>query len=143
METVRELLDKKGRKVWSIKPDAPVFEAIKLLDRHGIGALVVLDRQKLVGIVSERDYARKVILKDKSSKRTPVREIMTPDVLWVTPEWTVEDCLALMTEKRVRHLPVLEGDKLSGIVSIGDVARATIAKDDFLIGQLTNYISGG
>ena len=143
METVKELLGSKGRDVWSVKPESSVFEAIKVMDERGVGALVVLDGSKLVGVISERDYARKVILKGKSSKTTPVKEIMTRKVIYVTPDQTIEECMALMTAKRVRHLPVLDGKKLIGMISIGDVVRATISKKEFIIEQLAKYIHGG
>jgi CBS domain-containing protein len=144
MKTVKQLLEHKGHTVRSIAPDATVFEAIKAMDKHGVGALVVLKDGKLRGILSERDYARKVILKGKSSKKIPVSSIMTKKVFYVTPEHTVDQCMALMTAKRIRHLPVLTGKKkdLTGIVSIGDVVRATIHEKDFIIEQLGKYISG-
>jgi CBS domain-containing protein len=119
-----------------------MFQALKLMAKHGIGALVVMQGSKLAGVVSERDYARKVILKGKSSKTTPVRDIMTRDVVYVTPGQTVSDCMALMTVKHIRHLPVLDGKKLIGLISIGDVVRATISEKDFIIEQLTKYIHG-
>lgn len=143
MQTVRKLLDEKGRDIWSISPDATVLEAIGLMEAHGIGALLVLRDGKLVGIVSERDYARKVILKGKSSKDTPVRDIMTAKVVCVSTDRSIEECMAIMTGRRIRHLPVLDGQRLVGVVSIGDVVRATIAEKDFIIEKLTEYITGG
>ena len=144
MKTVKQMLEHKGHEVYSIAPDATVFEAIKQMNKHGIGALLVLKGQKLVGIITERDYARKVILKGKLSKKIPVSSIMTRKVLYVTPEHTVDECMALMTAKRIRHLPVLTAKKkeLTGLVSIGDVVSATIREKDFIIEQLGKYISG-
>jgi len=142
MRTAKELLDSKGHYVWSVKPNALVYEAIELMDKKGVGALLVLEGAKLVGMITERDYARKVILQGKSSKSTPVSEIMTRNVIYVTPEQTVEECMALMTQKHIRHLPVLDGEKLTGIISIGDVVRATLEEKEFLIEQMTKYISG-
>jgi CBS domain-containing protein len=142
MTTVGRLLDAKGHDAWSIAPDASVFDAIKMMADHGIGALLVMDGEKLVGIVSERDYARKVILQGRSSKDTPVRDIMTDKVFYVRPEQTVEDCMVLMTEKRIRHLPVLADGHLTGIISIGDVVKSVISEKDTLIRQLENYITG-
>src|SRR5512134_1756328 len=121
MKTVSQLLQTKGNEVWSIGPDALVIEALKLMAEKGIGALVVLDAGRVVGILSERDYARKVSLQGKSSKTTLVREIMTEKVVYVRPDQTVEDCMALMTNKRIRHLPVLDDNQLAGVISIGDV----------------------
>ena len=142
MKTVKDLLAVKGSQVWSIAPDATVFEALRLMAEKEIGALLVLEAGKLVGIISERDYARKVILKGKSSKDTPVKEIMTTKVLYVRPDQTIEECMALMTDKRVRHLPVLDGEQLVGIISIGDVVKALIDEKDFIIQQLEQYITG-
>ena len=118
---VKKLLDFKGRDVYSISPDATVYDALHLMAEKEIGALVVLEGEKMVGIVSERDYSRKVILKGKASKETLVREIMTSDVSYVSPDQKVEKCLSLMTKKRFRHMPVLEGGKVVGMLSIGDV----------------------
>lgn len=142
MNTVKEILDSKGRDVWSIDADASVFEAITRMAEKQIGALLVMDRGKLVGIVTERDYARKVILEGRSSKKTPVRQIMESNVLCVGPEQTVEESMALMTEKRVRHLPVLNGKNVDGIISIGDLVKAIIAEQKFIIEQLVHYITG-
>ena len=143
MITVRQLLQAKGRDVWSIAPDAWVFDALKLMAEKGIGALLVLEGETLVGILSERDYARKVILKDKSPMDTPVKEIMTQQVVTVSPEQSIQECMGLMTNKRVRHLPVLEDDRLAGIISIGDVVKAIISQQEFMIEQLERYIEGG
>jgi CBS domain-containing protein len=142
MMTVRQLLDRKGRDVWSIAPDSSVYDAIALMAAKGIGALLVMEGDELVGIMSERDYARKVILKGRSSKATPVGHIMTAKVLYVTPERTLEECMALMTEKRIRHLPVMENRRLVGICSVGDVIKAMISHQKFIIDQLENYIKG-
>lgn len=142
MKTVRQLLEAKGYDVWSIAPDAPVYDALKLMADKNVGALIVLDGEKLVGVISERDYARKVILKGKSARDTPVREIMTREVICVSPKRTVEECMALMTDKRIRHLPVLEEDRLIGVVSIGDVVKSVISEQEFIIEQLENYITG-
>lgn len=143
MATIRQLLESKGGDVWSVGSEASVFDAIGVMAEKGVGALVVLDGDKLVGIISERDYARKVVLKERASKQTPVREIMTKDVLYARPDHTVEECLSIMTEKRIRHLPVMDGDKLLGIVSIGDLVKSVIAEQKHVIEQLEHYISGG
>ncbi|NJN96046.1 MAG: CBS domain-containing protein [Anaerolineales bacterium] len=142
MKTVKQLLQTKGAAVWSIGPEAWVIDALKLLAEKEIGALVVVEAGQVVGILSERDYARKVSLQGKSSKTTRVGEIMTEKVVFVRPDQTVEDCMALMTSKRIRHLPVMDGDKLMGVISIGDVVKEVIAHQEFLIGQLENYITG-
>jgi CBS domain-containing protein len=142
MKTVANLLQGKGSDVLSVAPDVPVFQALGLMAERNVGALLVLEDQRLVGILSERDYARKVILKGKSSKEIPVREIMSSHVLYVRPRQTIEDCMALMTDKRVRHLPVLEEDRIVGVISIGDVVKAIIAEQEFMIEQLQNYITG-
>ncbi len=125
-----------------MSPDASVYEAMKIMADKGIGALVVLEDEKLVGMVTERDYARKVVLKERTSKETAVGDIMTKDVLYTRPEHTVEECLALMTEKRTRHLPVLDADKIIGIVSIGDLVKSVIDEQQHVIEQLAHYISG-
>jgi len=142
MKTVAQLLRTKGHQVLSVPPDIPVFEALEVMAEKNVGALLVLEGERLVGIFSERDYARKVILKGKASKETPVREIMSSHVLYIRPEQTIEDCMALMTDKRVRHLPVMEAEKLVGVISIGDVVKAVIAEQEFMIEQLQNYITG-
>ncbi len=139
---VKHLLKEKGKRFWSIAPDAMVYEALKLMAEKEVGALLVLNGEELVGILSERDYARKVILKGKSSLDTPVREIMTQRVRFVHPEQTVEECMALMTDKRIRHLPVLENDQVVGVISIGDLVKAVIEEKDFMLKQLENYITG-
>jgi len=142
MKIVKQILKEKGPQFWSVGPDTMIYDALKLMAEKEIGALLVLDGGKLVGIMSERDYARKVILKGKSSLETPVREIMTSKVFFVRPQQTVEDCMALMTDKHIRHLPVMDGDKVVGVISIGDLVKATIDAKDFLIKQLENYITG-
>ena len=140
--TVNQLLERKGNEVWSISPDASVFESVELMAEKGIGALLVLDGKDLVGIVSERDYARKVILRGRSSKKTPVKDIMTEKVLYVAPERSLEECMALMTDKRIRHLPVMRDGELVGIFSIGDVIKAIVSEQEFIIEQLESYIKG-
>jgi CBS domain-containing protein len=140
MKTIRQLLEAKGGAVHSIKPDARVFEALKLMADRDVGALVVLENDRLIGIISERDYARKVILQGKSSHDIPVREIMTARVVTVQPAQTVEDCMALMTNRRVRHLPIQDGERLIGILSIGDLVKEVIADQEQTIKQLESYI---
>ena len=142
MKTVMQLLRTKGQQVLSVAPDIPVFEALEVMADKNVGALLVVEGERLVGVFSERDYARKVILKGKSSKDTPVQEIMSSHVLYVRPEQTIEDCMALMTDKRVRHLPVMEEGRVVGVISIGDVVKAIIAEQEFIIEQLQNYITG-
>jgi CBS domain-containing protein len=142
MYTVRQILQYKGQQVWSISPSASVFEALQLMAARDIGALVVVETDRLVGIFSERDYARKVILHGKTSRETLVGEVMTARVTYVKPEQTTEECMALMTEKHIRHLPVMEGERLIGLISIGDVVKAVISNQEFVISQLENYISG-
>ena len=143
MITVENILQTKGRGVISIAPDVTVYEALKIMADKNVGALVVLDGNTVAGIISERDYARKVILHGRSSKELKVREIMTSKVYYVHPEQSVQDCMAQMTDKRVRHLPVLEGEQLTGVISIGDVVKAIIADQESTIKLLENYITGG
>lgn len=141
--TVSQILKGKGNQVWTTSPDTTVYQALKLMSDKNIGALVVLDKGKMVGIFTERDYARKVILRGKSSMETPIKEIMTHKVYCIPPTCTVEESMALMTEKRVRHLPVLdENETLIGVVSIGDVVKKIIDNQEFTIRQLDNYIMG-
>jgi len=140
MKTIRQLLQAKGGGVHTIGPDDRVIDALKLMSEKEIGALVVADGARLVGIISERDYARKVTLLGKSSHDIPVREIMTGKVLTVQPAQTVEECMALMTSKRVRHLPVTEGERLVGLVSIGDLVKEVIADQEQTIRELESYI---
>jgi CBS domain-containing protein len=143
MHTVARILqDKRHRTVFSIEPDAPVHRALELMAEKGIGALLVMDGAQIVGIVSERDYARKVALAGRTSKETPVRDIMTTNVLYVGHEHTTQQCMALMTENRLRHLPVLDGGELAGLVSIGDLVKDIISEQQFIIQQLEHYIMG-
>jgi len=143
MKTVAQILKSKGREVWTITPETIVFDALKTMADKNVGALVVLDRTTVIGILSERDYARKVILHGKSSKELKTREIMSANVYFVGPDQNIEDCMALFTNKRVRHLPVLRKDELIGIISIGDVVKAVIAEQESTIKHLENYITGG
>jgi CBS domain-containing protein len=143
MKTVRDILGNKGSDLWTIAPDRTVFEALQTMADKNVGALLVLDGETITGILSERDYARKVILHGRSSKELMVREIMSSKVYFVSPEQNIEDCMSLFTNKRVRHLPVLENDKLAGIISIGDVVKAVIAEQESTIKHLENYITGG
>jgi CBS domain-containing protein len=140
MKTVKQLLQAKSHGILSIAPDARVFDALKLMAENNVGALLVMDAGQLVGIVTERDYARKVILKGKSSLDTPVREIMTDNVLCVHPDRSAEECMGLMTDKRVRHLPVMDGNQLIGVLSIGDLVKEVISEQQFVIKQLESYI---
>ncbi len=140
--TVNYLLKRKGTDIWSTSPNALVFDALQLMAEKDIGALMVVEGEELVGIFSERDYARKVILHGKSSHETLVDEIMTKDLVTVQATQSVADCMALMTEKHVRHLPVQEGEKLVGLISIGDVVKEIISEQGFVIEQLENYITG-
>lgn len=127
MTTIRQLLDEKGSDVWAIDPDDSVFNAVSEMARNDVGGLLVMEGEKIVGIITERDYTRNVILKGKTSPETPVRDIMTANVICVTPEQTILDCLEIMTEKRVRHLPVVDNDRLVGMVSIGDLVKRIIS----------------
>lgn len=142
METMQQLLDKKGHEVWSVHPDDSVFDAIKKMADKKIGSLVVLADDQIVGIITERHYARNVILKGKSSFKTPVRDIMAARVVCARTDQTVEECMAVMTEKRIRHLPVVDQERLVGLVSIGDLVKSTIADREFTIEQLIHYIQG-
>ena len=142
MKTVADILKTKGSEIYSAAPDDSIFDAIKMMADKGIGSVVVMDGEKLVGIMTERDYARKVILDGKSSRNSSVREVMTTQVLCVSPERTVDECMALMTDKRARHLPVLDHKRVVGVISIGDLVKAVISEQQILIDQLQNYISG-
>ncbi|HNS14417.1 MAG TPA: CBS domain-containing protein, partial [Syntrophorhabdaceae bacterium] len=145
MKTVRDILKNKKSEVWSISPKAMVFDALALMGEKEIGALMVIDEKgKVAGIISERDYARKIILVGKTSKETPVEQIMTPasQMYTVKPETTVDDCMVLITGKKIRHIPVFEGEKFQGIISIGDVVKSIISEQEILIEHLSNYIAG-
>jgi len=141
MKTIKQLLEEKGAEVWSIGPDASVYDAVALMADKAIGALLVIDGDQTVGLVSERDYARNVVLKGRSSKEIKVSEIMTDRVICIEPGQTVEEGMALMTDKRVRHLPVIEAGNVLGLVSIGDLVKAIISEQKFIIEQLEHYIS--
>lgn len=140
MKTIRLILKQKGKEIWSASPNMTVFDALKLMAEKDVGALPVLEGKKLVGIFSERDYARKVILKGKASKKTPVSEIMSTHLVTITPNQTNEQCLALMTEKHVRHLPVLQDLKLVGFISIGDLVKSIIDEQKQVIDKLEQHI---
>ena len=142
MKLVKHLLDSKGREIISIAQDASVFDAIKLMADRSIGSLLVMEGDALKGIVTERDYARKVIIKGRSSNTTPVADIMTTDLVTASPDQTVSHCMTLMSEKRIRHLPVIVDDKVAGIISIGDLVQAIISDQQEEIEQLEQYISG-
>lgn len=141
-DLVKDLLTRKQKTVWTIEPEASVYDAVAQMAKKEIGALIVCEGDKVVGIITERDYARKIVLQGKSSNDTPVNEIMTKQVIYVTPEQTIEECMALMTEKHIRHLAVLDRGSLCGVISIGDVVSVLISEKDFVIDQLTKYISG-
>ena len=141
-KTVGQLLDAKGTDVWTIAPDATVYDALRLLADKNIGALVVMEGNKVCGIISERDYARKVILLDRGSRDTDVSEIMTADVKTITRDRTVSECMTTITEEHIRHLPVVENEELVGLISVGDIVKAVIAEQAFLIQQLEQYITG-
>ena len=140
MTTLKMLLKDKGHDVWSVHPDATVLDAIKMLAEKDIGALIVIKDDKPVGIFTERDYARNVYLKGKSSLDTAVRDVMVAPVICVKPDQTVDECMALMTAKRFRHLPIMDGDELVGMVSIGDLVKSVIAEQQFTIEQMEQYI---
>ncbi len=141
MKRVRDILTRKGNDVWSISPSASVYDAMKLMADKGIGALLVMEGEKLVGIISERDYARKVILQGRSSRTTSVEEIMTSRVAYAEPGQNIEECMAVMTEKRIRHLPVMEAGQVRGVISIGDLVKSIIDEQKFIIEQLERYIT--
>jgi len=145
MQKASDLLKSKAKQQWSILPEASVFDALKLMAEKEIGAVMVIDKKnKFVGILTERDYARKIILKGKTSLKTSVKEIMTPvdKIYKVKPDTSVEDCMVLMTGKHIRHVPVFDGDKFVGVISIGDVVKSTISQKDLLINNLSDYIGG-
>lgn len=140
---VSALLHHKGATIWSVAPDATVFEAIKQMAERNIGSLLVMSGERLIGMFTERDYTRKIALHGKTSKATKVHEVVSDKVVFVTPHHSVEDCMKLMTENRVRHLPVLDGEKVIGVVSIGDLVNWTISAQDATIAQMEQYIAGG
>ena len=142
MKTVRDVLRRKGREVSSVGPDTTVYDALKQMADRNIGAVVVLDGGHPIGLFTEREYARQVILKGKSSRDVAVREIMVSPVVCIAPQQNIEECMALMTDKRIRHLPVMEGGRIGGIISMGDVVKAVIADQSFAIQQLEQYITG-
>ena len=142
MQTVRQLLGAKSPEIHAVPPDVAEVQAIRLMAEKGIGAVLVMDGRKLVGILSERDYARKIVLMDRSSATTPVREIMTAELVTVAPTVTVEQCLELVTNRRIRHLPVLDGDEVVGVISIGDLVKSVIEAQRRELGQLQQYITG-
>jgi CBS domain-containing protein len=142
MITVRDILDRKGRHVYGVSPEDTVYSALEVMSDRHIGALAVITDGRLVGVVSERDYARKVVLAGRLSRETAVGDIMTSHVHCVSPSQTIEECMSMMTEKGVRHLPVLDGHRLDGIVSIGDVVKATISHQEFIIERLEHFIAG-
>lgn len=142
MTTVRQLLQQKGHEVSIIRPDQTVFDALRLMADANIGSLLVMENGKLIGVISERLYARKVALKGKTSPTTAVKDIMETEVVYVRPEQSIEECMALMTAKRVRHLPVLDGGKVVGIISIGDLVKSIIGDQKFVIEQLEHYVHG-
>ena len=140
MKTVRDILTTKGHQIWSISPHATVYEALEVMAAKDIGALLVVENGKLVGIFSERDYARKVILKGRASKETTVSELMTHTVFCVSPDNTLEDCMAIMTSRQIRHLPVLHSECLVGVITLGDVVKKIISEQQFTIDQLESYV---
>jgi len=143
MNTVNDILKNKGHDVWTITIDSSIYSAIELMAEKKVGALLVLEKSKIVGVISETDYTRKVILKGLSSKTTPVHEIMTTDVEFTHPQQNINECMVMMTEKRIRHLPVIDGDKLLGIISIGDLVKTIIDEQRYTIDQLESYIATG
>jgi len=142
MKRVDQILREKGPGYWSVSPDTAVYTALELMANKNVGALLVMEGDHLAGIFSERDYARKVVLEGKSSKETPVRQIMTSKVVCARLDQSIEDCMALMTEKRIRHLPVIEGNEVVGLISLGDVVKSLLSEQTFVIAQLENYITG-
>lgn len=142
METIRQILGKKGNEIYSVSPSTTVYDALLLMAEKNIGAVLVLEEGKLTGIMSERDYARKVTLKGKISKEVPVKEIMSSEVFVIGIDQTIEEAKSIMINKRIRHLPVMDNEKLAGLISIGDVVKAVLAKNDLMIDQLVTYIKG-
>jgi CBS domain-containing protein len=142
MKTVRDILKIKGRDVWSVTVGATVFEALRLMAEKEVGALLVMDDRRIAGIISERDYARKIVLLGRTSPNTRVEEIMSSHVVYTHPDQSIEECMAIMTDRRIRHLPVMEEGKLVGIISIGDLVKTIITEQKFTIEQLERYISG-
>ncbi|MEM9208457.1 MAG: CBS domain-containing protein [Pseudomonadota bacterium] len=142
MKSIGDVLDKKGRYVWSVKPDDTIFDSLQMMADKGIGGVVVMDGDQLVGIVTERDYARRVILEGKASKSATIGEIMTKNVRWVSEEQTIDECMALMIERQLRHLPVMQDDKVIGVVSIRDLVQAVVAEQKVIIDHLQHYITG-
>jgi CBS domain-containing protein len=142
MQTVRDILKAKGTDVWSVEPNATVFEALQRMAEKEVGALVVMQGTQIVGLMSERDYARKIILHGRASPTTLVKEIMTSPVMYIHLDQAIEECMSLMTEKRMRHLPVIENGKLVGLISIGDIVKSIITDQQFIIEQLVRYVSG-
>ena len=142
MRTVQDILRTKGKAVWSVTPDTTVYDALRLMAEKNIGAVLVLEEDCIAGVLSERDLARKVALKDRTPRDTLARDIMSTRVVGVGPGQTVEECMAIMTEKRIRHLPVVDGEEVVGVVSIGDVVKTIISQQEFMIEQLENYITG-
>ncbi len=141
MKLVKHILEQKGNEIWSIEPDNSVLDAIRMMAEKGVGALLVMSGEELQGILSERDYARKVILQGRSSRETAVNEIMTDKVFSTAPETSIDDCMSLMTEKRIRHLPVVDSGAVVGVLSIGDLVKAKIEEQEFHIRQLESYIT--
>jgi CBS domain-containing protein len=141
MLAVKNIIQRKGNQVWSVKPDTKVYDILQLMADKNIGAVLVMENDKIEGIFSERDYARKVALEGKSSRQLSVKEIMSSNVLFVNPERSADECMALMIKKRIRHLPVIENNKLQGLISIGDVVKAVLDDRDYVIDQLEQYIT--
>lgn len=142
MKTVEQILDEKGREIWTVGIEDSVYSALELMAEKNVGAVLVVDGEQPVGILSERDYARKVVLEKRVSRSTAVEEIMTPNPVGIRPGQTVEECMVLITARRIRHLPVIDEGKLVGMLSIGDVVKAMISEREFMIRQLENYIAG-
>ncbi len=142
IQTIRQLLKAKGHEVWAISPDATVYEALEMMADKDVGALLVMEGDRLVGIFSERDYARRCILRNRRSKETRVRELMTQDVITITPSATIDEAMEVMTRHRIRHLPVVENGKVVGVVSIGDIVKTVIENQQHMISHLEGYIAG-